>query len=203
MRTMSVINRSLANGPGERTVVWTQGCSKKCFNCYQPESWAHDRGQEYSCQELARIIRDADPEGLTLTGGDPFEQSDLYDFLELVQPSDLFLPKGVICFTGYTLEEIELDSVLSRCLPMIDLLIEGRYIDSMRCWEGLRGSLNQRFVWNEAKNRGKALIDESGVSSDQIVEVVLDENNTLCVTGFPHLDSAEKKRLANLGVRLV
>ena len=32
------VSQSEANGPGNRTVVWFQGCNLKCSGCWNPET---------------------------------------------------------------------------------------------------------------------------------------------------------------------
>ena len=202
---MSIIKYSKVNGPFKkrgRTTIWTQGCGKKCFNCYQPESWSYDLKTYQSPAFLAYMIKDLNPDGVTLTGGDPLEQSeDLLELLQLIQPTENFLPKGIICFTGYTIEEIDSLPVAKQCLEYIDLLIEGRYIDHLRTFDGLHGSSNQRFIFNDKPGRGKDLIDESSIVFDQDIEVHVDNGN-IQVTGFPLLDKSSRKFLQSVGIEI-
>jgi hypothetical protein len=86
-------------------------------------------------------------------------------------------------------------------MPLIDLVIEGRYIDTLRVTNGLHGSSNQRFVWNQTPGRGKDLVDENGVVFDQDVEVHI-KNGEIHVTGFPFLNKESKKYLRTLGVKI-
>jgi anaerobic ribonucleoside-triphosphate reductase activating protein len=202
MNLLGIIDYSEVNGPGKRTTIWTQFCPHKCFNCYQPESWSNENKIEISPVFLAYKLRNLNPDGLTISGGDPFYQKEeLLEFLNLVQPKNDFLPKGIICFTGYTIEEIEDDSDMKALLPYIDLLIEGRYIDSLRVYNGLHGSSNQRFIWNTAKGRGKDLIDEKQICFDQDIEVHI-KDGEISVTGFPDLSKESKTYLKKLGVEI-
>lgn len=86
--------------------------------------------------------------GVTLSGGEP-----------LVRGRELLpLAKGVrqrgkdlVCFTGYTLEELldqmRDDEDLAQLMGMIDLLIDGRYDRSQRDLTlRFRGSKNQRVL---------------------------------------------------------
>lgn len=202
MNILSIIDFSEVNGPGRRTTIWTQGCGKKCFNCYQPDSWSYELNNEYSPVFLANKVRSLNPDGVTLTGGDPFEQpEELLEFLRLIQPTENFLKFGIISFTGYTIEEINESESLSALIPYIDLVIEGRYIEDLRTYNGLHGSSNQRFIWNEQKGRGKDLIDEQKVMFDQDIEVHVN-GDRIEVTGFPELNKETKKYLKSVGISL-
>jgi hypothetical protein len=111
------------------------------------------------------------------------------------------LPNGIICFTGYTIEEIEDLNDVKECLPYIDLLIEGRFIQELKTQNGLHGSSNQRFIWNNNIGRGKDLINESKVMFDQDVEVHV-TNGEIQVTGFPDFSAQAKKHLKELGITI-
>ena len=78
----SILSQSEVNGPGERLVVWTQGCSKACPGCFNPETWKFSRKNLWESTELAEKVFSSSPDGLTLTGGDPLEQPEaLLEFL--------------------------------------------------------------------------------------------------------------------------
>ena len=89
---------SRVNGPGKRFVLWTQGCSKGCKNCYNPNTWKFE-GKEMSPEEILELIENFEVDGITLTGGDPLEQEDILILLEGLYK--LNLPKGIILFSGY------------------------------------------------------------------------------------------------------
>lgn len=40
-----IYNRSLADGPGVRTVVFFQGCDIRCEGCHNPSTWNIDNGK--------------------------------------------------------------------------------------------------------------------------------------------------------------
>ena len=46
MLVHSVLPRSAVNGPGERVVVWFQGCDLRCPGCWNPSSHAFDRARD-------------------------------------------------------------------------------------------------------------------------------------------------------------
>ena len=43
---------SKVNGPGNRFVLWTQGCSKGCSECFNPETWNTRPVSLYTVQSL-------------------------------------------------------------------------------------------------------------------------------------------------------
>ena len=67
----------------------------------------------------------------------------------------------------------------------VDLLIEGRYIESLKHNNSLSGSSNQRFIWNENPGRGKVIIDPQKIENiEQKVEIHSHEEGVK-ITGFP------------------
>ena len=139
------LRKSLSNGPGVRYVIWLQGCTLDCPGCFNPETHDSGGGEEVSVETLSNEILSSKEgiEGLTVSGGEPFQQSEgLYGLLESIKKkSDL----SVIVFTGFTLKEIQEQSALKRCLTHIDVLIAGRYVSTLSESEGWLGSQNQKY----------------------------------------------------------
>ena len=48
---------SLIDGPGLRTVVFFQGCTRACKDCHNPMTWPLASGERYSVKELAEILK--------------------------------------------------------------------------------------------------------------------------------------------------
>lgn len=183
---------SKVNGPGLRFVLWTQGCSKGCKNCFNPETWSFEKYKSLTPLEIFRLIKNSNVSGVTITGGDPLEQpEELLELLVLLE--GLNLSNGIILFTGYTIDEINKDFLLRKSLNYIDVLIDGRFEKDQRISSSLRGSENQNIIYFSSK------IKEEELNIDQEVEVgILD--NEMYVTGFP---SISRKILKSLGVRVV
>ena len=177
---------SRVNGPGKRFVLWTQGCSKGCKNCYNPNTWKFE-GKEMSPERILELIENFEVDGITLTGGDPLEQEDILILLEGLYK--LNLPKGIILFSGYTFDEINKCS-LRDCFNYIDILIDGKFEESLKITNGLRGSSNQNVISFSNK------IFEEEISIDHEIEIGMLEEQ-IFLTGFPKLD---KKYLKQLGV---
>ena len=188
----SLIKNSRVNGPGDRFVIWTQGCRKMCKNCYNPETWSHYKNNLITIEEIINQIKDSNATGVTISGGDPFEQPrEIFSLLEKISLLDL--KDGVIVFTGYTIEEIKTIPQLESCLKYIDLLIDGKYFEDLRISSGLAGSSNQQFHFLTDK------ISREEVLIDQEVEIHF-SSGLIQITGFPILD---RKELELKGIKIL
>lgn len=143
-----IIENTQVEGPGNRFCIWTQGCKKHCKGCWAEETWAFGCGERYSVDELfIKISKQQSIEGVTFLGGEPFEQAN-----ELAKLSQKINKAGlsIVCFTGYTLEELKNknDESINEFLNCIDLLIDGGFeedkFDLSRPWVG---SSNQRYIF--------------------------------------------------------
>jgi anaerobic ribonucleoside-triphosphate reductase activating protein len=114
-------------------------------------------------------------EGVTLTGGEPFEQAEAFaDFAWIVRAAGL----SVMAFTGYDLDELE-SPAQRRLLAACDIVVAGRYVEAQRAvGEGWRGSMNQSVHF---------LSDRYAASHepDTVCEFHLHEDGRLALTGFP------------------
>lgn len=134
-----------ALGPGKRIAVWLVGCHRHCPGCANPELWNPKPHQRISVEKLTGLIRQVAIErradGLTITGGEPFEQStELLDLLYGLR--DLHL--NTLVFSGYRLEELQ--RTAKAVLERIDVVIDGEYIREQNDGKAvLRGSVNQRI----------------------------------------------------------
>lgn len=180
---------SRVNGPGDRFTLWTQGCSKGCVDCFNPETWSNRENIILTPIEIFEHIRSLDIDGVTITGGDPFEQEE--ELLLLLKLLDsLSLSKGVIVFTGFSYDEIRADKIREECCDYIDVLIDGRYEKDKRISSEIKGSSNQNIIYFSSK------IKEEELLIDQEVEICLEED-IISVTGFPSID---RKFLKEFGV---
>ena len=183
---------SRVNGPGLRFVLWTQGCSKGCKNCFNPLSWSNEKNKIFTNDNLLELIKNfEDIDGITITGGDPFEQE--YELLELLFSLRSFnFKKGIIVYTGFTIDEINENPIRRKCLDYLDILIDGRYVEENKISSGLKGSSNQNVFYFSDK------VKEEEINIDQEIEIGFSED-TVFLTGFPVND---KKFLKDLGISL-
>lgn len=172
-----VLPRSEANGPGERFVVWVQGCSLACAGCWNPDTWAFERRELREVGALAaEIVATAGIEGVTFSGGEPFMQAPaLAELARTVRDAGL----SVFVFTGYELEELSKPHHRAL-LSLTDVLVTGRYVDSRRSL-GLpwRGSTNQRVHFITSR------YSDVNMEHAPEVELRIGPDGTVHVTGFP------------------
>lgn len=94
----SIERDSYSNGPGKRLVLWTQGCSIGCSGCWNPET--HDPGGTFATKEqLVKNLINSGCEGITFTGGEPFDQGESVIEVGL---SARELGYTSVVFSGYT-----------------------------------------------------------------------------------------------------
>ena len=149
IRLAGIVRESIVDGPGIRLTVFVQGCSHRCPGCHNPET--HDPSGGYVC-DLQKILDafDADPllQGITLSGGEPFEQAaGLLPLAQAVRRRG----KDVVAFSGYTFEALvekgRHDPAITELLSLCCLLIDGRFELSQRDLSlRFRGSRNQRLI---------------------------------------------------------
>lgn len=145
MNIYQIIWRTEAEGPGCRTAIWTQGCSRHCKGCFLPMTWNHETRFTYTPANIIKHIDD-DIEGITVLGGEPFEQSD--DLLELLHHAKQ-RNLSTIVFTGYTYSDLKNQlAEMNVFQKYIDVLVDGFYDETSRNFDvPMIGSLNQKFYF--------------------------------------------------------
>jgi anaerobic ribonucleoside-triphosphate reductase activating protein len=132
-------------GPNLRYGLWVQGCHKRCKGCMSQSSLSFAGGEPVSIDFLAAdIMNIPNIEGITISGGEPFEQAKA--LAELVIAIRKHRDIGVIVYTGYLYHELESKDNCIEFLKQIDLLIDGPYVASLDDGKSLRGSSNQKVI---------------------------------------------------------
>lgn len=139
----------IANGPGIRSTIFVTGCSRHCFNCFNPEYQDPKAGQEWTDKEMEQLLSWLSAPtngGLTLLGGEPMENT--AGLTQIVQKVKQALPdKSVWVYSGFTYDEIMADPQKKALLDVCDVLVDGPFVDDLKD-PGLyfRGSSNQRVI---------------------------------------------------------
>lgn len=124
-------------------------------------------------------------EGVTLTGGEPFQQP-LEALLSLVQQLRRETPLSILCYTGYTWEQLHqgLDAALrQQILQHLDVLIDGPYVRAQNAGHRWRGSANQRFFF--LSDRYRRWAREWTRARGRQLEIELQVHGALFLTGIP------------------
>jgi len=169
-------------GPGYRSAVWVMGCPMHCKGCIAKDWIPNRKSILISPQKLAEILlKDPKVNGLTISGGEPFQQAQ--SLVELVRQMKKTREIDIICFSGHTLSHLQNDLLLEgaqELLSLVDVLIDGPYIEEKNDGIGLRGSSNQQihFLTNRWVGYPFDKVQRS-------IEIRFAENNELFLVGIP------------------
>lgn len=156
MRYNKIRKMDISNGPGIRVSIFMQGCTFKCKNCFNPETWDFNGGEELTDKTIEKIIElcsNPNIQGLSILGGEPLHPKNIEGTTLLAKKFKEKLPKKTIwIWTGFKYEDLKHSEIFNY----IDVLVDGRYKDELRnpklkyC-----GSSNQRVIdiKNTLKNR--------------------------------------------------
>ena len=164
IRLSGIEKESIVDGPGLRYVLFSQGCIHMCPGCHNPQTHGFTGGELYEVEDLVReILENPLLSGVTFSGGDPFNQAEAFSFV-----ARLLKEKGmnIWSYTGYTIEELRnaKDPFQKDLLEQVDVLVEGRFVQSLRTLsKPFAGSSNQR------------VIDLRKSTADRIVEIITEE----------------------------
>lgn len=170
MNYCNIKNCDIANGTGVRVSLFVSGCRNHCKGCFQKETWDFSYGEEFSKETEEKILEMLAPtyiNGLTILGGEPFEEENQRALLPFVKRVRAAYPKKDIwVFSGYTLEEMMTEGMRPRCevtrelLSLIDILVDGRFEeDKKNISLKFRGSENQRIIdLNKSAGTGKIVL---------------------------------------------
>lgn len=168
------------NGPGNRFVLWVQGCCFRCPGCYNENEQPIKTNKLITPEDMAKqILEVKNIEGVTFSGGEPFLQSEA-----LAKLSKLLKPKlSVFCYTGFTYEKIVTLKESQNFLSQIDILVAGTYDESQAGNYKWRGSANQEVHFLTERYKDLAMNFQDSGNSEIEIKVYPDGRTT--VTGFP------------------
>ena len=129
---------SIVDGPGIRTVLFVQGCIRRCEECHNPSTWNVEEGIELDVEEIIQKLKEkCINKKVTISGGEPLLQFPAV--LELVKNLENF---NIVLYTGFELEEVP-----REILKYINYIKVGRYIKKIRTTIlPFIGSKNQKFI---------------------------------------------------------
>jgi len=174
------VKKTKALGIGERFVIWVQGCNQRCFNCIVPDSWDLNSGTKIKIDKLVKMVLDSKVEGVTISGGEPFLQSE--NLTKFIKKLNKHKEINYIVYTGYKYENLQKNLKYREFLNSIDLLIDGEYIDELNEDTPFRGSSNQKIYILSQK--GYKLAYDIANKTSREVEFIIKDNEIFMV-GIP------------------
>ena len=152
------ICHSRINGPGNRLVIWVQGCKFNCKGCFNPETHPYTKEHLVDVAELVRMINeDKNIDGITISGGEPLDYpNQIYLLLAGIEKR-----LTSILYSGYHYKDVISDKNLLNVIKLADLSIIGRYDYSLP-----HPYLGKKFVLTSDR------IDINNFKPKQIVEYV-------------------------------
>ena len=177
-------------GPGRRIGVWVQGCTIHCRGCVSQDTWAPDPTRKIPVADLLawcrRVARDG-PDGITISGGEPFEQPQgLRALLEGLARwrQEAGLDFDILCYSGYALAKLQRQHAL--LLGLLDAIIPEPYVETKPLTNLWRGSGNQPLV--PLSDRGRAryanFVDAPAAAAGKRMQVAID-GGRIWMIGIP------------------
>lgn len=181
LNVAAVCDSTYTLGPGNRAVVWVQGCPFYCPGCMSPNLIPIRPARLVDPEKLAEeLLADKEIRGITISGGEPMLQAE--SLAIFARRARLIREINIICFTGYQLHQLDKTPPgpgVHDFLSEIDLLVDGPYIERLNNNIGLRGSQNQQIHY--LTDRLKAYRFEE---FERKAEIYRDEGEALLV-GIP------------------
>jgi anaerobic ribonucleoside-triphosphate reductase activating protein len=136
---------SIVDGPGIRTVIWTQGCSHNCPSCHNPATHDFKGGFLVSVEDINKELSLLEgQDGITFSGGDPlFQKKACKEIASYAKKIGL----NVWCYTGFLFEDLIKDKDALEFLKYVDVLVDGKFIEEQKSLNlYYKGSRNQRII---------------------------------------------------------
>ena len=139
------------DGEGVRCSLYVSGCLFACEGCFNRATWSFRYGTPYTAELEERILADLRQsyvQGLTLLGGEPFLNTGVCLSLVGRVRAEFGRAKDIWSWTGYTFEELLVDSADKlELLGQLDVLVDGPFDESLKDLRlQFRGSSNQRII---------------------------------------------------------
>ena len=133
MHYADIKKADIANGLGVRVSVFVSGCTHHCKNCFNSEAWDFNYGNEFTENEINRVIKELDH--------------------SYVSGLSVFPDKNIWCYSGYTFETDIMGKMYNNwketpeILSYIDVLVDGKFEEDKKDIKlRFRGSSNQRII---------------------------------------------------------
>jgi len=180
-------------GPGRRLGVWLQGCSIRCPGCISVDTWDAGVG-EVGIDALLDAVAVHAPEadGLTVSGGEPFDQPDA--LAALLARWRALSQTSTLVFTGREMADVA--PWLDRNPELVDAIMTGPFRSDLPQTLALRGSDNQRLYVLSALGAGMSAFDRAAGPVDRRLDVMFDAEGDAWMAGIPARGDVARLRRA-------
>ena len=181
-------------GPGRRIGIWFQGCSIRCPGCISADTWATARRLSTVSNVMDAIAPWlAIADGVTISGGEPFDQPKALE--TLLREVRCATQGDILVFSGHPIEALR--DHLVRMQGLIDAIVTDPFERASAQTLRLRGSDNQRltFLTPLGKRRFQPY-QEFRDDGDRALDVCFDDNGAVWFAGIP--ESGDFARLSAL-----
>lgn len=137
----------VANGFGIRVSIFCTGCTHKCPGCFNELYQDFNYGKKWTQEQTDLVVeymKDPAVKGLTLLGGEPFQNTWLVDVIREVKKQT---NKEIWAYSGYIYDKLIQDEDRLEMLKECDILVDGPFIQELKDLKlRFRGSSNQRVI---------------------------------------------------------
>ena len=148
MRYNLIRKMDISNGPGVRVSIFMQGCAFHCKNCFNPNTWDFNGGQEFNQETIDEVLdlcKESHIKGLSILGGEPMHPNNIEGTTKLAKAfKEKYPDKSIWAWSGFKFDEGLKDK---EVMKYIDVLVDGQYKDELHDFRlKWRGSSNQRVI---------------------------------------------------------
>lgn len=148
MRYNLIRKMDISNGPGVRVSIFMQGCAFHCKNCFNPNTWDFNGGQEFNQETIDEVLdlcKEGHIKGLSILGGEPMHPNNIEGTTKLAKAfKERYPDKSIWAWSGFKFDEGLKDK---EVMNYIDVLVDGQYKDELHDFTlKWRGSSNQRVI---------------------------------------------------------
>ena len=148
MRYNKIRKMDISNGPGVRVSIFMQGCAFHCENCFNPDTWDFNGGEEFTDETIEKVLDLCSQDhivGLSILGGEPMHPNNIEGTTRLAKAfKERFPKKSLWAWSGFLFDR---DLKDKEVMKYLDVLVDGQFVDALHDFRlAWRGSSNQRVI---------------------------------------------------------
>jgi len=171
-------------GPDVRVGVWFQGCTLGCKECISQHTWEQTEDKLYDINDIGEKLSSFQCRKLTISGGEAFQQPEaLYNLLIMIKEDF----DDILVYSGYTYEYLK--NHFPKILSLIDVLIDGVFMNNLPTNRRYKGSSNQKmYIFNANKLASYELFSKE---TDRIMQLH-EKEDQVYLLGIPDINDTKK-----------